>query len=315
MRTFVSIASYCDPVLPFTLQRAVAQARHPDRLHFGVVDQGPAGGARVAHPGGGARLSQVRLDLVDARGPCWARAVAMSLYDGEDWFLQLDSHMEFDADWDLRLIEQARLLGAPERGLVISSYPNAFAFEEGRVVRRPTTVDGVLAHVLKLDAAFDPEHPVLAFEAHPVDSEHALPGFHLGAGCLFAPGRLEQAFPYDPWFYFHGEEQALALRLYTRGWDIFHMPALPIHHLYNDAASGAPPRPMHWDAAHEAQRETSWWALEQRSRRRLAALVGGVPLGVYGLGTIRGLADYAAFSGIDYAARTLAPAAFRPRAA
>src|SRR5262245_14275206 len=100
MSIFISIASYCDPVLPFTLQRALAQARFPDHLHFGVVDQGPAGSPRVAHPGGGARLSQVQIDLVDARGPCWARALAMSLYDGEAWFLQLDSHMDFDAGWD-----------------------------------------------------------------------------------------------------------------------------------------------------------------------------------------------------------------------
>lgn len=35
-------------------------------------------------------------------------------------------------------------------------------------------------------------------------------------------------------------------------------------------------------------------------------------MGVYGLGQVRTLAEYAAFSGIDYAARTLAPQAFRP---
>jgi len=312
MRIFVSIASYCDPVLPFTLRRAVATAAAPDRLHFGVVEQSPAGTPRVASPGHGARLSQVRIDVADARGPCWARAIAMSLHDGEDWFLQLDSHMDFDPGWDERLVAQALALGAPGRGLVISSYPDAFGFAGGQPVRRPTT-RGVLAHVLKPDTGFAPDHPVLAFEAHPVDSEVPLPGFHLGAGCLFAPGRIVQAFPYDPWLYFHGEEQALALRLYTHGWDLFHMPRLPVHHLYNDAASGAPPRPLHWDAAHEAGRDVDWWSLEQRSRARLAALVAGEDLGVYGLGSARTLADYAAFSGIDYAARTLDARAFLPR--
>jgi hypothetical protein len=311
MRIFVSIASYCDPVLPFTLSRAVAMARDPWSLHFGVVDQSPPGQARIAAPGG-ARLSQVRLDIADARGPCWARAIAMSLYDGEDWFLQLDSHMDFDSGWDERLVAQACALGGPARDLVISSYPDAFVFEQGRPVRKPTT-RGVLAQVVKPGAAFEDGHPVLPFQAHPVDSDAPLPGFHVGAGCLFAPGRIVQAVPYDPWLYFHGEEQALALRLYTRGWDLFHMPGLPIHHLYNDQATGLPPRPLHWDEAHEATRSVGWWTLEQRARARLNALVAGADLGVYGLGDRRSVADYAAFSGIDYARRTLAPEAFLPK--
>jgi hypothetical protein len=312
MRIFVSIASYCDPVLPFTLHRAVSTAAAPQRLHFGVVDQSPPGRARIAHPGGGCRLSQVHLDVVDARGPCWARAIAMSLHDGEDWFLQLDSHMDFDTGWDARLVRQALSLGAPGRALVISSYPAAFRLVDGQPVR-DTLTTGVLAQVLKPGAQFDPAHPVLPFQAHPVATQHPLPAFHLGAGCLFAPGRIAQEFPYDPWLYFHGEEQALALRLYTHGWDLFHMPALPIHHQYNEAGEAAPARPLHWDGRDDAARDVDWWTLEQRSRARLAALVGGADLGVYGLGSERGLAQFAAFSGIDYAARTLAAAAFVPR--
>ena len=312
MGLFVSIASYCDPLLPSTLQRAVASAAQPQQLHFGVVDQSPAGSPRVTAPPH-ARLSQVQLDARDARGPCWARAIAMSLYDGEDWFLQLDAHMDFDPGWDERLIAQARMLGAPQRRVVISSYPDALGVVDGQLVRRTTTA-GVLAQIVKREARFEAGHPVLAFEAHVVPADHALPAFHVGAGCLFAPGRITQAVPYDPWLYFHGEEQALALRLYTRGWDLFHMPGLPIHHLYNDAASGGPARPLHWDAQHEAAREVRWWPLEQRARARLAALVEGRDLGVYGLGQERSIAQFAGFSGIDYAARTLAPAAFTARA-
>ena len=52
MGLFVSIASYCDPLLPSTLQRAVARAAQPQHLHFGVVDQSPAGSPRVAAPPG-----------------------------------------------------------------------------------------------------------------------------------------------------------------------------------------------------------------------------------------------------------------------
>jgi hypothetical protein len=310
MRIFVSLASYCDPVLAFTLERAAATAADPSRLHFGVVDQSAAGSPRVAAPGR-TRLSLVQVDARDARGPCWARAIAMSLQDGEDWFLQLDSHMDFDPGWDDTLVARALALGAPRRPLVISSYPDAFVFENGQPVRRPTT-SGVLAQVVQAGSAFAPDHPVLTFVATPVASTQALRGIHVGAGCLFAPGRIVQEVPYDPWLYFHGEEQAMALRLFTRGWDLFHMPGLPVHHLYNDARAGAPPRPLHWDAEQEAQRTTSWWSFEQRARARLAALVAGADLGVYGLGNVRSVADFAAFSGIDYAARSIAPQAFSP---
>lgn len=315
MSIFLSIASYCDPVLSFTLQRAVATARRPERLHFGIVDQSPPAAPRLAAgacaPG---RLSYVRLDPADARGPCWARAIAMTLYDGEDWFFQIDSHMDFDPGWDELLADQTASLMRGRRGAVVSSYPNAFVFDNGQPVRRAAT-DKVLAHVVKPECSqFDPQHPVLSFQAHPVDTQRPVPGFHLGAGCLFAPGSIVQLFPYDPFLYFHGEEQALAIRLFTHGWDSFHMPGLPVYHLYNNSEAGGPARPMHWDAEHEQQRSVSWWLFEQRSRRRLAQLVAGAPLGVYGLGRLRSIADYAAFCGIDYANRVIEERALKPLA-
>lgn len=315
MSIFISIASYCDAVLGFTLTRARDTARWPDRLHFGVVDQSPAASALPCAAGvQPSQLSYVRIEPVYARGPCWARALAMSLYQGEDWFLQIDSHMDFDEGWDERMIAHAQALLPGRRGVALSSYPNSFVFEAGIPVRRPAT-DKVLAHVVKPGSTFDPEHPVLSFEAHPAAFDEPLPGFHVGAGCLFAPGSFVETFPYDPWFYFHGEEQGIAIRLFTHGWDIFHVPAMPVYHLYNNPDAGGPPRPMHWDAEHEAQRQQTWWTFEQRSRARLAALVSGRPLGVFGLGGARTIADYAAFCGIDYAARTIGPRAFAPLAA
>jgi hypothetical protein len=312
MSVFVSIASYCDPVLGFTLARALATARWPEKLHFGVVEQSPASrppvNAASLQP---ARLSYLRFEPVYARGPCWARAIAMTLYDGEDWFFQIDSHMDFDLHWDQRLIGQARALMPGRKGVVLSAYPNAFVFEGDRPVRRAST-DKILAHVLKPGAVFEPDHPVLPFEAQPVERDTPMAGYHLGAGCLFALGQIAQAFPYDPWFYFHGEEQALAARLFTHGWDIFHVPGLPVYHLYNTPDSGAPPRPLHWDEAEERGRGQSWWGLEQRSRNRLAALLDGAPLGAYSLGNVRSMDEYAAFSGIDFKARTIASRAYHP---
>ena len=123
----------------------------------------------------------------------------MSLYDGEDWFLQIDSHMDFDLHWDERLSQQGEALMTGRPGMVITAYPNPFVFEGDRPVHKPAT-DKVLAHVVKTGVAFAADHPVLSFEAHPVERDEPLMGFHLAAGCLFGPGRIAQEFPYDPWF-------------------------------------------------------------------------------------------------------------------
>ena len=144
-----------------------------------------------------ARLSYMRVDPLYARGPCWARALAMSLYDGEHWFFQIDSHMDFDPHWDDTLIAQARSVLPGRRGVVLSSYPNSFVFQDSRPVRRPAT-DKVLAHVVKTGSVFEPDHPVLAFEAHPLDRDRPVAGFHVGAGCLFAPGSFRAELPLRP---------------------------------------------------------------------------------------------------------------------
>lgn len=309
MTIFISIASYCDPLLAFTMERAWRQARWPEQLRFGIVEQ-DVPEARPVDFGAIPReqINHVRLDARDARGPCWARAIGMTLHRGESWFLQLDSHMNFEPEWDAMLLEQAQAIAQHQPRFVISCYPPPFVFIDGQPLRQETTRN-VLAHVVKPGLVFDPGHPVLMFEAHPVEQAGPVRGFHLGAGCLFGPGELVQQFPYDPFLYFHGEEQAMAARLYTHGWDIFHIAGMPISHLYYDSAASN--RKLHWDQGHDAQRAQKWWELEKRARDRLTQLlVDGVDLGVYGLGRERSLADYARFCGIDYAARQIAPVAY-----
>jgi hypothetical protein len=289
MTIFVSIVSYRDPQLIPTIRKAIATALRPDELHFGIVDQD----FETLKPPAG-RISYIGIDPSYARGPCWARSLAMSLYDGEDWYFQIDSHMHFDQDWDEYLIKQAQSVMSWSDAIVLTSYPNPFVIENGQVVTKPVTRE-VLAHVVKPGASFSQDHLYLPFEAHPRPGTKPQRGFHIAAGCLFAPGTIVNQFPYDPYFYFQGEEQAYALRLFTHGWRIYHPPGLPIYHLYN---TGNTSRPLHWA-------ENDWWHLEQRSRKRLDALVAGEPLGVYGLGYVRTLSDYAVASGIDYQARTL----------
>lgn len=299
-------------MLRFTIDSARSQASDASRVFIGVVDQNVQGrGLRLLDEWSREHVRFVHVDALEARGPCWARALAMGLYQGEDWYLQVDSHTWFEPGWDERLVRAAlRWAGAQPR-VILTCYPNAFVMKDGHPTARPVT-QGVLALVVHPEARFAEDHPVLMFEGVAVEREEPVPGFHVAGGCLFAPGQIVGELPYDPQLYFHGEEQAFALRAWTRGWDIFHVPAMPLNHLYTEP--GSPPRPMHWSPEQDEQRAVRSAEFEQRARQRMAALLwGGADLGVYGLGRVRSLADYAAFSGIDYASRTIEPWARKAR--
>lgn len=309
-RIFISLAAFCDPLLGFTIASALTQASRPERIVIGLVEQ-QLHEACIRLPA--AWLPQVRrvhIHPLEARGPCWARAIAMSLHQGEPWFLQIDSHMWFEPGWDERLIDWGERCAALNPRSLISTYPNPFTMREGQPVAEIVGPE-LLAFVVKGGQVFQPDHPVLTFEAVPVAGREPLPALHVGGGCLFGPGRLVNELPYDPFLYFHGEEQAFALRAWTRGWDIFQVPGMPIYHQYVTDDSL---RPLHWSPELDAQRRVRSAQLGEMANRRMAALLWeGADLGVYGLGTARSLADYAAFSGIDYAARRIEPWAYKAR--
>lgn len=312
---FISVASYCDPLLEFTLRSAYAQASRPERLRYGVVEQTWPDQQLQLHGGWAETLRWTRVHALEARGPCWARALAMALYQGEDWFLQIDSHTWFEPGWDDVLLRWGHRLADIHPRHLISGYPNPFEMLHGQP-RATLVTHRALAHVVKHDSDFAADHPVLLFEGVPVDSDEPVPGLHVAAGCLFAPGRVVHELPYDPGLYFHGEEQAYALRAWTRGWDIVHIPGLPMYHLYH--APGQAARPLHWSLEHDAQRSTRSAELTARAEARLATLLfdggdAGERLGVYGLGHARSLTDYAAFSGIDYGRRRIEARARKAR--
>ena len=61
----------------------------------------------MTHLKANTRVAAIPSD--QATGPCWARGVAFSLWRGEDYFLQIDSHMRFRPGWDSYLIWQLEM--------------------------------------------------------------------------------------------------------------------------------------------------------------------------------------------------------------
>jgi hypothetical protein len=302
-RIFLSVASFCDPMLMFTLRSALETARYPGRLSFGIVDQALAS-VEADLPDGAGRTAYVLIDPHHSRGVCWARSLAMSLYTGEDYFLQIDSHSLFEEGWDVTLIEAYEAVTARSGSgkTILSTRPFAFEVGENGSITTKRFTKSTIRLVPKGSLVVRLDEPVMMFSAYNSNSEEDLPGFQISAAFLFAPGRLVEEVPYDPHFYFHGEEQNMSIRAFTHGWDIWHPNKVPLYHLYKTRMSGE--APLHWDAQFEARRSETWLSLRTSAHRRLTDLLEDKLQGAYRLGSVRSVDDYLRFAGLTLEARS-----------
>jgi Glycosyltransferase (GlcNAc) len=304
---FISLASYCDPLLWWTVRSAWDKAAHPERLSFGVLDQSPS--SAPSEFLNGPWFQQLRYAHVlpkYSRGACWARSLVFQMVQEEDYLLQIDSHTLFEKDWDSKLTRTLEnVSGESSTGkIVLSTRPFGFEIDSGlNPVTRQYTSDALVLKPRE-GADFDNDHPILPFEAFVSGQQRPIKGFQVAAGFIFTRGAFVRDVPYDPQLYFHGEEQNLAIRAFTRGWDIWHPNVPPLFHQYKNHK--AQQHAMHWDPIFDRERLTPWIELEKASRQRMRELLFDRTLiGTFGLGDVRSLKDFRDLSGIDYELRKI----------
>lgn len=301
-KIFVAIASYRDKLLLNTINDCIYNCSDLSRLYFGVVDQNEERLDLSSHPLSD-QITYININPIFSRGPCWARSIVHSLYNNEDYVLQIDSHTIFDKGWDIKLIDNLSDCKKKNNKTVLSGYPPAFEIVDDKFVKRPLHKYALVFRP-KEDSKLEDNNPVLIFKSHCIETDNSIPIFHIAGGFVFSTGNFFQDVPYDPLLYFHGEEQNLAIRAWTKGWDIYAYPGIPLYHLYHNSEKLI--RPLHWDEDLDKNRPVRWYKLQEKARDRMAKLLYYNNLeGSFGLGTERSLEDFAKFSGIDYKNKTI----------
>lgn len=295
---FVQIASYRDPECQWTIQDLFAKAKHPDRVFVGVCWQFVAvedADCFVVS----TRPEQVRtieFDASESLGIGWARGHAQHLWRGEEYLLQIDSHMRFVDGWDAKMID---MLGrCSSQNPILTTYPPGYLPPDTLLGTKPKKLRFCRFHdsgnvIFKTDG--DKE---LAAAVEPSRSVVCAGGF------LFAPARVIEQVPYDPHIFFV-EEMSVSARLWTNGWDFFAPNEVLIYHYYGFRDKYR---------RHDAGRP------DAEDRLRMTAARNKHLLGIetsedpailvdiekYGLGRQRSLREYEEFSGINFGARTIA---------
>lgn len=292
-RIFVNIASYRDTECQWTVKDLFEKARYPDRISVGICWQFVPGDDddcfQVETRPDQCRI--VKFHAKDSRGVCWARHQTQKLWQGEEFTLQIDSHMRFAPEWDRQLLEMYTACGTDRA--VLTSYPVPY--------EPPSSLSPEA--VVTIKAKHFDAHGILMFSSVSIPVASAKPtpqpAAFCAAGYLFAPSGIIEEVPYDPHIYFQGEEITLAARLWTHGWDLFAPNRCVVYHDYTNR----PDRVRHW------KDDQDWGKLNRKSMIRIRHLLGIentddpdalADIDAFGLGTARPLAGYEAFSGIDF---------------
>ena len=300
VQIFISIASYQDPLLETTIRSAYNNSANPGNLRFGVCDQSsyPLDLDSIAF---NEQVSYEHINPKLSQGPCWARARVQKFYNDESYYLQIDSHMQFEKNWDSYMLSYLTKIqnegSSAHNPPIITCYPRGFDIVDFENKKFHLQSDDTSTFTLNFreDSIFC-NGPYSAQITSMTNTE-ITHGYLIAAGCLFTTGEFVKQVPYDQSLYFYGEELSIALRAFTKGFGIYHIPEVPIYHLYTDTSELK--RKLHWDADEDSKRSVKWHEREDISINRLIDLIDDKVDGVFGLGNIRTIKDFEYISGIN----------------
>lgn len=292
------LPAYRDPELVPTIRDALNKAKYPERVHFGIC--------RQYHPEDGfdnldeyrddARFHIMDVLYSEAQGLPWARAqINEKLLTDQDYILQLDSHHRFAKHWDDTLIEMHE--GLEQKGYkpILAAYLplyDPFNDPDGRSME-PWQQQFV---------CFYPHGTIFIrpslLHGWETMTEPPMSRFLSGHFC-FARTEWAKEIRHDPDIYFSGEEINLTVRSYTHGYDMFHPHELVIwHSTMREERAGK----LKWDD--DSKLGVNWGEKQNIARAKIRQLFrvedNGFDLTGYDLGTVRTIADYEAYAGVNF---------------
>lgn len=294
---FVQIPSYCDFELPKTILSATQNASQQNQINFGIcnitLDKN-----YIYIPQQNLHWSRISLfdDIAPKNiGLQKARKIANNFYDGEDYYLQIDAHMRFEKDWDIRLIElivMYKNIGFKKP--LLTTYPpsywyNSFLVEEFGSLKNVNAIS-FLENKNKFETTYVPSQ--LAIDINP----NCFYTASVSGGFIFTIGEYANIIPNEK-IAFWGEEILIAARAYTHGFDLLLPDQSYMWHLYYD----------HNKTIQENGRRHVWkdfpkeWnILEQESKQELSRIFSNAVVGPNELGSERSLQEYGQYAGLDF---------------
>lgn len=268
---FVSLASYRDENCINTITWAYEKAKYPHLLNVGLVQQNCVenciggildkfGRTENVPPDddchksfceseigkehcAAGRVRALHINEDESLGPYAARYFASKLWNGEEWYMQIDAHMTFLQDWDAISIEM--LKNAPTKKPVISHYP-----PDDKQSLEQLRKNGQTSRLCGADFAdSDLEDQIIRLGFTSGGHSTKAPRFapYIAAGYFVAHSSFLHEVPFDPFlpWIFMGEEIIMSARMWTSGYDIYSPSVSVVGHIYFRRK-----KPKFWESVH-----------------------------------------------------------------
>ena len=295
---FVSIASYRDKNCIKTVKEIFGKAKNPEKVFLGICTQNKDESEACIDDTLDKykdNIKEKKLTYREALGPQYARYECSHLWDGEEYFLMIDSHLLFRENWD-EIIKNMYKKLPTDKG-ILTGYPPAH--EDKNAFNDKSFTYTCSSH-------FDHDNFHIISEAQgkkSLSKEDIWSTPYASAGFFFTSYKWLYDVPFDPYLphLFQGEEILLATRSYTNGWDLFNPNRHVATHYYDRRKDN---EPHFWEDNHDYE------IFKKLSNMRYYHIIDECPLedvhpefrkhlDYYGLGKVRTLQDYFEFANMN----------------
>lgn len=294
---FIQIPAYRDWELPKTIADATAKASGMNFITFGIHSCILDGDAiTVKAVPDTARICYAQSIAPEHIGLQMSRYIANAFYTNEDYYLQIDSHMRFVQDWDIKLIamhKHYQRIGIAKP--LITMYPPEYWYDDdGNEVLR----ESEQFNRTRISFAEKPQQFADSF----IPSQTAV---SVDEGCVYTPSVSGGFIFTDGTFHlltpnkkiaFWGEEILIAARAFTSGFDLVTATQDIVYHLYH---SGQPFEKTHRYHAWVDFPEL-WRPYDRTSKLEIQHIFSQNVIGKGALGSVRTLTEYGEFAGLDF---------------
>lgn len=248
---YISLSSLPDEELLPTLKNAFEAAEFPERVHVGLVVYGATPKlsrklrkfakshptAKIAH----RPIPQGSFDeQFKALGVGRGRTTALSLYEEEDYVLQVDAHTLFADKWDTTLIRihKEAQTEVPDKTVVLTAYASEYAYSRGKRVFKEHCFSYATYTSSRIFFGLIPGWDTVSIDSY--DGKKFLPAAKFCANFVFSTGRFAQVDSLPKDIQFYEEEPIQSVELYSQGFAlVFPVIQEPIiGHLYYSDIKG-----------------------------------------------------------------------------